>query len=137
MPIFADQMAWALSTNAPQDFRHQLRPRLSQVLATGSRTPIVYEPVFSVTRELQYGNRRFTLRQPIRIQTDYRDGLWFHESPELSIVACAPLRSESLNSFCMDFAAIWDHIAQQPDTTLSEDARQLKGKLLQIVEAAL
>ena len=102
---------------------------------SGSTAEIFFAPAFKITRELQYGNCHFQLSEPINVQVEFRDGLWIHQSPELSILAYAPTRQQSLHSFCMDFAAIWEHIAQEDDINLTEEAKTLKRKFHQIVAA--
>jgi hypothetical protein len=74
------------------------------------------------------------LRQPVDITVEVRDGLWIHECAPLGIVAYAPTRAESLNAFRLDFAVCWDSVAQESDENLTEDARDLKRALLDLVE---
>ncbi len=82
-----------------------------------------------------YGDRRFRLRQPIQVRVDFHDNLWIHEHEPLGILAYAPTRAECLEMFRMDFAAAWDAVAKEEDRNLTEDARALKRKLLDLVEA--
>jgi hypothetical protein len=79
-------------------------------------------------------SRRFCLRERIEIAVDLRDNLWIHEYEPLGITALGHSRAESLNAFRLDFAACWDSIAQEDEKNLTADARQLKAKLLQLVE---
>lgn len=88
---------------------------------------------FKITDELQFGNLRFVLREPIEVRVDFREGLWLHEAPEFSIIGYGPTRQASLNSFCMDFAALWEHIAQEQDANLTEGAQALKKKFHETV----
>ena len=95
----------------------------------------VCTPTFTITKELQFGNRRFLLREPIEVRVNYEGGVWTHEAPALAIHAFAENRIDSLNSFCMDFADRWDHIAREDDQNLTGDARQVKRKLQRIVHS--
>jgi hypothetical protein len=81
-----------------------------------------------------YGNRRFVLHQPIQLAVDFQDGLWIHEYEPLRITAFAGTRGESLEAFRMEFAALWDYVAQEQDDRLTPDARLLKAQLRELVE---
>jgi hypothetical protein len=80
------------------------------------------------------GNQRFRLRIPIQIAQDFQDGVWVHENEPLGILAYGHSRADSLEAFRSEFAAIWDGIAEEEDSCLTVDARQLKAKLREIVE---
>ncbi len=95
----------------------------------------VCTPTFTITKELQFGNRRFLLREPIEVRVNYEGGVWTHEAPALAIHAFAENRIDSLNSFCMDFADRWDHVAREDDQNLTGEARQVKRKLQRIVHS--
>jgi len=91
-------------------------------------------PTFTITKELQFGNR-FLLREPIEVRVNYEGGVWTHEAPALAIHAFAENRIDSLNSFCMDFADRWGHVAREDDQNLTGEARQVKRKLQRIVHS--
>src|SRR5437879_114562 len=116
--ISVDRRTWVLSSNSQALGRLDLFSKQN----SGS-ADIIFAPAFKITRELQYGSRRFHLREPIEVGVEFHDGLWIHKATAFSILAYAPTRRESLNSLCMDFAALWDHIALEEDANLTEDAR--------------
>lgn len=42
---------------------------------------------------------------------------------------------DAVNTFCEDFAVLWDEIAKAPDDSLAPDAQRLKGILRLLVRA--
>jgi hypothetical protein len=85
-------------------------------------------------RRVSYGDRVFRLRRAIEIKVDFHEGLWVHEFEPLFLLAYAPTRSESLDALRQHFAAAWDEIALEDDAHLTADARDLKQRLLDVVE---
>jgi len=85
-------------------------------------------------RHVTHGRRRSRLRSPIEIVVDFRDGLWIHEYAPLGVLAYGESRQESLEAFRTDFAACWDSLAQEDDASLTGDARELKRRLVQLVQ---
>lgn len=83
---------------------------------------------------VRYDDRTLLLREPIQVAIDYRDGLWVYEYAPLGITSCAETRAEALKGFRMEFTACWDTIAQEDDGNLTLDARELKQKLLDLVD---
>jgi hypothetical protein len=112
-----------------------LRAESEAAVSTENLVPMVCTPTFTITKELQFGKRRFLLREPIEVRVNYEGGVWTHEAPALAILAYAENRVDSLNSFCMDFADRWDCIACEDDERLTGDARQVKRKLQRIVQS--
>lgn len=78
-------------------------------------------------------HRNFVLQQPIQIDVEFQDDLWIHAFQRLGILAYAPARSESLDDFRTEFAALWDVIAQEDDANLTDDAIALKRRMLELV----
>jgi hypothetical protein len=97
-------------------------------------TPSVIVGPFQAA-EVQFEGRVFPLREPIRVNVEYRNRLWVHECESLGISAFGPTRRESEVSFCMDFAALWDEIAQEDDGNLTPKALELKQQFLKLVVA--
>ena len=84
---------------------------------------------------IQHGKYRFRLRKPIDIEVSRRAGMYWHELPELGIVAAEKDEMESLAAFALEFSSCWFNIALEDDSALTKDARQLKKKLLNLVES--
>lgn len=80
-------------------------------------------------------DRRYILKHPIQILPDIVDGVWVHEYEPLGIVAYGQSRSESIEAFRMEFAALWDEYAQEPDESLTEDAKELKRVINDMIAA--
>jgi hypothetical protein len=78
-------------------------------------------------------SRRFILKNPIRILPDVLDGVWVHEYEPLGIIAYGRTRSESLEAFRMEFAVLWDEYGQEDDQNLTEDAKELKSAIKNLV----
>jgi len=87
-----------------------------------------------VCRRVAYGERTFHLSEPMQVHVDNHDGVWVHEYEPLGIIAAGDTRAESLDAFRMDFAACYDLIAQEEDGHLTLDARELKKRMLALVE---
>jgi hypothetical protein len=91
----------------------------------------------NVTRQvlvIQHGEHRFRLRRPIDIEVSRREGMYWHELTDLGIVAAEKDKMESLAAFALEFSSCWFTIASEDDSALTKDARQLKKKLLSLVE---
>ena len=105
----------------------------------GKRYPVRKNPatlaenVTSQVLVIQHGDNRFRLRRPIEIEVSRKEGMYWHELPELGIVAAEKDELESLAAFALEFSACWFSIAEEDDARLSKDARQLKKKLLNLV----
>ena len=81
-----------------------------------------------------YGTQVFRLRFPIRIHA-HRDGnLFIHEYEPLGISAYGFTQAESLQAFAEEFSSCWHWIGLEEDRRLGPDARELKRKLLRLVE---
>jgi len=80
-----------------------------------------------------YNSRSFILAKPIQLLINFHDGIWVHEHQQLGIIAYGKSRSESLNAFRMEFAALWDDYALEEDDLLSDDAKALKKTMLNLV----
>lgn len=86
---------------------------------------------------IEYDGVRFELEDPIPLEL-YRDQeqhAWVCESKELKILACGDSPAQAAHSLSEDFAMLWEEIAQCPDDSLSEDARELKGTLQNTVKS--
>jgi hypothetical protein len=57
-----------------------------------------------------------------------------NQSLKFSITAFGATREDALQSFCEDFAALYEHIALSSDDALTEGARSLKSSFLETVE---
>ena len=80
------------------------------------------------------GSEMFRLRKPINIRC-YREGnLCIHEYKPLGISAYGRTQVESRGAFAEEFSSCWHWIAMEKDAQLTKDARQLKSKLLDLVD---
>lgn len=83
---------------------------------------------------LSYQNRRFMLKQSLHVDVQFRDGVWVHECEPLGILAYGQTRTESVEAFRQDFAACYDVIALEADENLTDDARELKVRINDMVQ---
>ena len=73
------------------------------------------------------------LAHPIACVIEKQDGLFFTEDAHLGIIAYGDSREEVLREFSNEFAVLWDIIAEEEDSLLTEDARLLKRRLIELV----
>ena len=104
--------------------------RIEQIVDISMVLPII---PLSWSR-VDYGNRRFLLKEQIQIRQDFRDDVWVCEFQPLGILAYGLSRRDALECFRRDFALSWDDIAQEQDDKLTMDAQELKTKFLGLVE---
>lgn len=120
-----------------QDYLSFLVAALGSVevrIPTPNDTPSLYLIKLDV---VEYDGVRFELGDPLPLELyrDHEQHTWVCESKELGILACGESPEQAVHSFSEDFAMLWEEIAQCPDDSLSEDARELKGILLQTVKS--
>jgi hypothetical protein len=61
-------------------------------------------------------------------------GYWVHSCEELSLLSYGTTEKRSSEEFAREFALTWDGLANEPDSSLTEDARQLKVRLHELVD---
>lgn len=84
-------------------------------------------------REINVERRLFRLTHPIACAIEKQEGLFVSEYEPLGIVACGETREEVIRAFSYEFSILWDGIAQESDSRLTEDAQALKKKLMELV----
>jgi len=107
---------------------------IPQVRTPAPRLPFVAIGPFQAA-QLTFEDRVFRFRKPINVEVEHRNGLWIHECEPLGISAFGLSHRESEVSFCMDFAALWDEIAQEDDGSLTPKALELKRQLVTLIAA--
>lgn len=113
---------------------------MSSRVIDGKRYPVRQNPatlaenVTSQVLVIQHGKHRFRLRKPIEIEVSRKEGMYWHELPDFGILAAEKDEMESLAAFALEFSSCWFNIALEDDSALTRDARQLKKKLLNLVE---
>jgi len=83
---------------------------------------------------VDYGNRRFVLKEQIQIRQDFLDDVWICEFEPLGMLAYGLSRREALECFRRNFALSWDDVAQEQNDNLTVDAQELKKKFRNLVE---
>ena len=73
------------------------------------------------------------LAHPIACVIEKQDDLFFSEDDHIGIIAYGDSREEVMREFSNEFAALWDVIAEEEDSRLTEDARLLKRRLIALV----
>ncbi len=84
-------------------------------------------------RKLDVPGKTFYLAHPIACVIDKQDDLLLCEDAHLGIIAYGENREEVMQEFAREFEVIWDVIAQEEDAQLTEDARLLKSRLIELV----
>ena len=78
--------------------------------------------------------RLFRFRGPVRVSERRKNGRWIHQCTLLGIYADGQTREESWQAFVEIFECDWDSVASEKDSRLTEGARALKRKYLELVE---
>lgn len=93
------------------------------------------ESAVRVLSELAAGDRLFVLREPIVVTVERdNDGFCVYACDELKLLSYGPTEECSGEEFAKDFAYTWDGLTNEPDSALTEDARQLKARLKATVD---
>jgi hypothetical protein len=82
-----------------------------------------------------HGPKVFELNEPIDITVLREGNLWVLEYKPLGISAYGSTKLGALRAFAEEFSSCWRWIAQERDSQLGGDARELKRKLLALVRA--
>jgi len=77
--------------------------------------------------------REFNLREPVEYRVYCQGGVWVYECPDLCLTSYGTDRAEARRNFNEEFAAVWDNIALADDSALTQDAIELKRKLIGLV----
>ena len=77
--------------------------------------------------------KSFHLTHPIACAIEKQDDLLFCEDVHFGIIAYGDAREEVMREFSNEFNTLWDVIAEEEDSLLTEDARLLKRSLLELV----
>ncbi len=77
----------------------------------------------------------FEFHKPLRVTDHEEGGVWIHECKPLHILAYAESHEESWKAFIDYFESDWDGIAQEKDSLLTLDARELKRNYLKLVKS--
>lgn len=85
-------------------------------------------------REIKSRGRVFRLIHPIACAIEKQAGLFISEYEPLGILAHGETREDVIRAFSREFAVLWDAIVQEPDSGLTEDAKTIKCKLLELVK---
>jgi hypothetical protein len=99
-----------------------------------SRNPVtVAENVTEAVQQINGGARRFYLREPIDLTVRQRGPYCFVGYLPFEIEGYGRDENEALESFADVFSTTWDAYAEEDDSRLSRDARQLKRQLRRLV----
>jgi len=104
---------------------------ISQIDSLYDMRPVEIEPL--VWRSVYWAGRQFMLREPIQVNAEYRDGIWFHEYAPLKLSAYGESRRESLDAFKEVFSHAYDQLASEEDSLLTGDALAVKGQFNRLV----
>jgi hypothetical protein len=84
--------------------------------------------------ELSAGSLRLRFTPPIRVRPEFTDDLCTFTYPPLGIVAYASTRAEAEAAFLDELAWLWETYVQVDESTLAEDAIELRATLLEMVK---
>jgi hypothetical protein len=84
-------------------------------------------------REVRSEGKVFRLAHPIACAIEKQEGLFISEFEPLDIIAYGESREEAIQGFSHEFMILWEAIARQQDSSLTDDAKSLKRKLHELV----
>lgn len=84
-------------------------------------------------QKINVQGKSFHLAHPIACVIEKQDDLLFCEDSLFGIIAYGDTREEVMREFSNEFSALWDVIAKEEDSLLTEDARLLKRRLIELV----
>jgi hypothetical protein len=85
--------------------------------------------------QIRYGREVFQLTQPIDLDVRSDRGHSLVAYPALEIVGYGDDELQALESFADQFGSTWHAIALAADIELTRDARQLKKRMLKLVDS--
>ena len=99
--------------------------------------PISDEDILSVTNQkLDYiisGSKVLPLKKSLAYVIDFRDNIWTMENKEFGIISMSEDFEECLRDFNEEVYFAYEEYGQEDDINLTEDAKELKRKILQYV----
>jgi len=84
--------------------------------------------------QIRYGTELFHLRQPVDLEIRSERGHSLAAYPALDIVGYGDDELTALESFADQFGSTWHSIALAADAELTRDARQIKKRMLNLVD---
>lgn len=84
---------------------------------------------------IPYHNTLFRLSEPVVIALYPENGIWICECEAIKSLVHGNTLGEAIETFCEDFAVLWDEIANAPDDNLAPDAQRLKAIVRSLVRA--
>jgi hypothetical protein len=84
--------------------------------------------------QIRYGVELFHLRQPVDLEIRSKRGHSLVAYPALDIVGYGDDELAALESFADQFGSTWHSIALAADAELTRDARQIKKRMLNLVD---
>ena len=84
--------------------------------------------------QIRYGTELFQLREPINLDARSERGHCILAYPALDIEGYGDDELAALESFADQFGSTWHSIALAADADLTRDAREIKKRMLKLVE---
>jgi hypothetical protein len=87
-------------------------------------------------RRLVYQDRVFRFRTPLSVNVERSADLWLYSAPEISVWAAAERREDAFRELAESFAYAWEQFVEEKDEMLDAGAREVKKRLISIVETS-
>lgn len=84
--------------------------------------------------EIRYGSERFCLTEPIALDVRSEAGHVLASFAPLEIEGYGDTDDEAMESFSDQFGSTWHSVAPAPDADLTDDAREIKDRMLKLVQ---
>jgi hypothetical protein len=130
-------MATTLDSVRSQDSAY-LRTVISAASAQlEAAPPIQLGDTWGFLLEVKESGRIFRLNAPLVVSRSAENGYVCLEHKDLSILSFGCSEAEAVRAFCEDFGALWDGIAQAPNSTLTREARAVKARFIRVVNTVV
>ncbi len=83
---------------------------------------------------LEHGDRLFHFARPVPLVLSEEGGRWLYATPCLKILAWGDTIEQAWAAYRYEFAACWDHYAQEQDINLTEDGKEMRNSLRNFVD---
>jgi len=110
-----------------------LAGRIRSIESVSQIQELSWEPYSPIC--LQHANLIFRFFEPLSCRLSFEGAHWYIECPQLAIYATADSRDAVIAELAEEFAFLWREYAEAKSDVLTPDARDLKNKLLSLVEA--
>lgn len=82
---------------------------------------------------IKWDNYKIQLKQPVALDIDFSDDFWEGSNEDLGIYLATSDLDQLKKDFNEEFFVMWDVYSKKPDIRLTEKAKEIKYKILDLV----